>query len=262
MSISRTSTWRRSWRRTPWPPHSRVCALCSLTRAGTRPYMAPEILACALGEKPGYDHRVDWWSLGISLFEFLRGRPPFEFSSQCSTEQVKETRRDPQVLLLIRDGHIALPSHWPSDLVSFLAQLLAFDPQKRISSERAFFGHRYMERVDSKRVFCRQELFLALQPTGTQRLCLCLQPRASTAIRPSNWRNELSSRRPSTDIGRPLVRQLATRVCLLPSPILADKSSSRLPSTELEAALQQLSAAFVEFSREAIAETLNPSSIR
>ncbi|XP_067314271.1 serine/threonine-protein kinase 32B-like isoform X3 [Pseudorasbora parva] len=36
--------------------------------AGTKPYMAPEVFA-----GPGYDYAVDWWSLGITAYELLRG---------------------------------------------------------------------------------------------------------------------------------------------------------------------------------------------
>ena len=39
---------------------------------GTPDYIAPEIFF-----KDGYDYSVDWWSLGIILFEMLIGYPPF-----------------------------------------------------------------------------------------------------------------------------------------------------------------------------------------
>ncbi|VDK86094.1 unnamed protein product, partial [Litomosoides sigmodontis] len=50
-------------------------------------YMAPEILLCSLGYLAGYDHRVDWHSLGICFYEMLIGRRPFEYAVCLSPRQ-------------------------------------------------------------------------------------------------------------------------------------------------------------------------------
>lgn len=45
---------------------------------GTPDYIAPEVFG-----KHGYDETVDWWSIGVILFEMLVGYPPF-FSDEPS----------------------------------------------------------------------------------------------------------------------------------------------------------------------------------
>lgn len=42
------------------------------TFVGTRPYLAPEIV-----DNKKYDRTVDWWAMGVLLFEMMFGRLPF-----------------------------------------------------------------------------------------------------------------------------------------------------------------------------------------
>ncbi|KAH7731274.1 Protein kinase domain containing protein [Aphelenchoides avenae] len=115
--------------------------------SGTRPYMAPEIILTALGLYPGYDHRVDWWSLGVCYYEMLRGRRPYDYPAQYSSHQV---------ISLMSSGTIVLPSHWPSDLISFIKSCMSMDPSRRINSLDSFKSHQYMKRINMDHVLARK----------------------------------------------------------------------------------------------------------
>ncbi|KAL2915646.1 hypothetical protein HK105_204831 [Polyrhizophydium stewartii] len=83
--------------------------------AGTEPYMAPEIL-----NRVGYFSAVDWWSLGVLLFELVFAERPFR----------TKNRRE-----LIKKGVFSFPYHMPaiSEICqSAISGFLAFDPAHRI----------------------------------------------------------------------------------------------------------------------------------
>ena len=59
---------------------------------GTAEYLAPEIL-----EMKGHNFSVDWWTLGILIYEMSTGRPPFMNKSHH------------KLGILIRQGKIIFP---------------------------------------------------------------------------------------------------------------------------------------------------------
>ena len=85
---------------------------------GTPHYLAPEIL---LGLP--HDQAVDWWALGVVLFEFCNGIPPFDGAS------VQE------VFSEIFAGNIGWPKeHEMSNLcVGLITRLLETDPRQRLT---------------------------------------------------------------------------------------------------------------------------------
>ncbi|CAJ0578656.1 unnamed protein product, partial [Mesorhabditis spiculigera] len=107
--------------------------------SGTRPYMAPEIFESGLGLVNGYDEKVDWWSLGITFYEMLRGRCPYELTGAQLPEQA---------LLILRETAVPYPTHWPTDLLSFFSQLLSVDSHRRIRNLAGIKMHAYTARID------------------------------------------------------------------------------------------------------------------
>ncbi|KAL6850229.1 hypothetical protein ACP4OV_020856 [Aristida adscensionis] len=93
----------------------------SMSFVGTHEYLAPEIIK---GE--GHGSAVDWWTLGIFLYELLHGMTPFKGNSNRAT------------LCNVVEQPLWFPD---SPLVSNVARdlirgLLVKDPQKRIATKR------------------------------------------------------------------------------------------------------------------------------
>ena len=70
---------------------------------GTLPYMAPEMIASSNSE---YDRMVDWWALGVMLFEMLYGTLPFDHKNQRVIFQkiLKENHVFPTEVLVKKQG--------------------------------------------------------------------------------------------------------------------------------------------------------------
>jgi serine/threonine protein kinase/Tfp pilus assembly protein PilF len=90
---------------------------------GTLRYMSPE----QLRSKPGIvDHRTDIYSLGLTLFELVAGRPAFD--GQTQQELMRQIEHD-ELPSLAR-----LNSHVPRDLESILLKATAKAPEARYAS--------------------------------------------------------------------------------------------------------------------------------
>ncbi|XP_039219326.1 ribosomal protein S6 kinase alpha-4 isoform X1 [Crotalus tigris] len=89
---------------------------------GTIEYMAPEIVR----SKSGHGKSVDWWSLGILVFELLTGASPFTLEGEKNS-QAEVSRR----ILKCSPPFPSLIGHEARDL---LQKLLCKDPKKRLGS--------------------------------------------------------------------------------------------------------------------------------
>lgn len=64
---------------------------------GTLDYLPPEMVAASDGARAdgSYDERVDLWSLGVLMYEFLVGEAPFEDTFERTTRRI--ARGDVQI---------------------------------------------------------------------------------------------------------------------------------------------------------------------
>lgn len=86
---------------------------------GTATYMAPEVI-----EGKAYGREVDWWSLGILVFEMLTGKLPFDGSSVHSVAQK------------IKSHSVVYPRKVSKETKSFMSALLQKSPSERLGSSR------------------------------------------------------------------------------------------------------------------------------
>lgn len=95
---------------------------------GTEDYVAPEVILGA-----GHDFGVDWWSLGIVLYEMLYGRTPFKGTNRNETFQQ----------ILTKQPDLTGETTQLRDLVT---KLLEKDPNRRIELDE-IKGHNFFKGV-------------------------------------------------------------------------------------------------------------------
>ena len=91
---------------------------------GTPEYLAPEIV-----KNIGHNHAVDWWSIGILVYEMIVGFPPFYHKNQNTMYELIEKF---PVRFPDPDKHKIVMSEEAKDLIT---KLLTKDPKERIGTD-------------------------------------------------------------------------------------------------------------------------------
>uniref|UniRef100_A0A8C1VVM8 Serine/threonine kinase 32A n=1 Tax=Cyprinus carpio TaxID=7962 RepID=A0A8C1VVM8_CYPCA len=115
--------------------------------AGTKPYMAPELFQSLEGTHPGYSFAVDWWSLGITAYELLRGQRPYIMRANTPANEILQT---------FHKAHPCYTAAWSTGIKSLLQKLLCVDAQKRISSLSELQDLEYLSDVNWDAVLNKQ----------------------------------------------------------------------------------------------------------
>uniref|UniRef100_A0A8D2MKS7 Serine/threonine-protein kinase 32A n=1 Tax=Zonotrichia albicollis TaxID=44394 RepID=A0A8D2MKS7_ZONAL len=142
--------------------------------AGTKPYMAPEVFQAFMDGGPGYSYPVDWWSLGITAYELLRGwvfykiktlpsEPAQATQASClfspdeqilptepargwlgSSHHCMDKEKRPyeihsatpidEILNMFKIERVHYSSAWCKGMIALLKKLLIKDPECRLSS--------------------------------------------------------------------------------------------------------------------------------
>jgi serine/threonine protein kinase len=119
-------------------------AVDARTVCGTIEFMAPEVL----NERNNYYRTVDYWSLGIMLYDMLTGSPPFTGSNRK------------KIMEAVMNKKPIFPRYIVATTRDFITKLLKKDPRVRLGSkgENEIKSHAYFKPINWKKLFHKEIL--------------------------------------------------------------------------------------------------------
>lgn len=133
---------------------------------GTSRYLSPEMIY-----KLKYTHKIDWWSLGVMMFEMICGKPPFD--SQNRTKLYE----------LITQSNPVFPETFPKDAKDLVSKLLTKNPNNR-PDFNGIKDHVFFKGIDWDKVYNReyQPSFVPKQTTPNCDSCFLQESPADSIV--------------------------------------------------------------------------------
>ena len=116
----------------------------SKSMVGTPDYVAPEIV-----ENKAHSFAVDWWSLGVMVYEFLIGEPPFHASSEQEIyDNITKCRYS--IPDNDEDAEEEEGFYISEEARDFIKGLLTLDPEKRLGSNSSdeILHHKWFQDIN------------------------------------------------------------------------------------------------------------------
>lgn len=145
------------------------------SRVGTPEYMAPEVLL-----QQGHGFCVDYWGLGMLIYEMMTGLPPW-----YTTDRHKLIKQ-------LKYAPLVIPPSFSPHVTHFVSSLLVRDPRQRLGARGIQYAinHEFFRRLDFKALQSRQ-IVAPIRP------CEGWQP--IVQLKKTKFRNVFQGSRSSTE---------------------------------------------------------------